>query len=697
MEDKKLTNQEPNPEQKIQAENPVSQETLKNAKSETNNESEMETKNPNELGTEIQNPVGETKTDAPEQEEVIVNEVKDAPEVATPVAEQEVHEKLGSEQELLTEDSDDQDDDEEETEEDIEGLIKEESIGALNRSELVDRLQELIDKEDLQKIKSKVALIKVAFIDKTKKERQEKYSLFLQEGGDKEAYKQEDDEQDERFKATFALYREKKVNYLAQQEQLKQDNLNKKNEILEKLRELINSDETLKATYDNFKELQEQWKDIGMVPKSEVSNLWANYHFLVEKFFDKVKISKELKDLDLKKNLENKIELCEKAEELLLENSINKSFKSLQQYHQEWKEIGPVPQDKKDEIWDRFKATTDQINQRRREHYEKLHEELTGNYEAKIALCEKVEQVLTENVDSIKQWQKATDQVNELLKIWKSVGPAPRKVNDEVWERFKSSLDAFFQNKKEYFSKIKDQQINNYNLKLDLVNQAEAMQENTDWKQTTSRLIKLQEEWKKIGPVPKKHSDKIWKRFRAACDAFFNSKEQHFKGIHGTEKENLEAKKALINKIETFEYSGDKSENLNTLKEFQREWMKLGHVPFSEKDKVIAEYRKAVNEQMAKLNISSIEMSSMDFKEKVDGFKNKPEASRLIHKEISFLNGKITKMQEDINLWENNIGFLANSKNANLLKVEFEKKIEAAKKELNLMIAKVKYMRQEQK
>ncbi len=665
MENKELTNQEPEEDMQNQAKNPVSEETQENVEAQADVTSEKESTEETET---IETPIEEPKG---------------------PVEESAKADSITGNQ--LVEDSDDEDSEEDDSSEEED----DEDFESKTREELVERLQELIEEGDILKIKTKVALIKVAFIGKTKKEHQEHYLKYLEEGGEKESYQKEDDPLEEKFRATFELYKEKKLSYQADQEKIKQDNLSKKKDILEKLRDLISSDETLKATYDNFKELQDQWKTIGMVPKAEVSDLWANYHFLVEKFFDKVKISKELKDLDLKKNLENKVELCEKAEELLLENSITKSFKALQQYHQEWKDIGPVPQDKKDEVWDRFKAATDKINQRRREHYEKLHNELQSNFEAKQALCEKAEEVVAQKLESIKQWQKATDEVNELLKIWKTIGPAPRKVNDEVWERFKTYLDTFFSGKKDFFGKIKEQQVDNYNLKLDLVNQAEALKDSIDWKATTSALIKLQEEWKKIGPVPRKHSDKIWKRFRAACDDFFSAKDQHFKSQRDNEKENLQAKKALIEEIKTFDYSDDKIANLKVLKDFQRKWMDIGYVPFNEKESVSTEYRKAIDEQMNKLNISSIEMNSMDFKEKIDKIKENPGAGRVLQKEITFLNNKISKMQEDINLWENNIGFLANSKNANILKAEFEKKINAAKKEMNLMVARLRYLRKE--
>ena len=390
-----------------------------------------------------------------------------------------------------------------------------------SREELVNALEELVNDTDIPKIKSRVGLIKVSFIKLQKAEDEKRLEKYIEDGGDKEEYEAAEDSLKDKFNATFQVYKNNRQNYLKDQEKAKVDNLTFKNEILEKLRDLINSEETLKKTYDEFKELQYKWKEIGMVPAGEVNNLWQNYHFLVEKFFDKVKINKELRDLDLKKNLELKIELCEKAEELLIESSIIKSFKQLQQYHDEWKEVGPVPADKREDVWNRFKAATEKINERRKEYYEQLHSEQENNFLAKQALCEKAEKLVVEEPDNMKDWQNLTDQVNELFKIWRTIGRAPKKNNDEVWNTFKSHLNTFFNNKKEYLRKIKDEQLNNYNLKIEICIEAEKIKDSTDWRSTTQVLIKMQKDWKDLGPVPKKHSDKIWKRFRVACDEFF--------------------------------------------------------------------------------------------------------------------------------------------------------------------------------
>ena len=592
----------------------------------------------------------------------------------------------------------DDEDSEEEGEEDSET-----DLGELTREELVAKLEELVNDEDVLKIKDDVARVKVAFLKLNKEFKHEAYQKMVAEADEaegedapaKEAVVVADDEVEEKFKAAFQIYKQNKARFNEQQEKLKTENLEAKNRILEELKALISSEETLKKTYDEFKVLQEQWKAIGMVPKAEVNNLWQNYHFLVEKFFDKVKINKELKDLDMRKNLEAKMELCGKAEELLLETSIIKSFKQLQQYHEEWKEIGPVPQDKKDELWDRFRSATEKINDRRREYYNEMQEAFEQNLAAKTILCETAEQVIGGEYNSIKTWQQGTSQITELLQIWKTLGPAPKKQNNEIWNRFKTSLDTFFNAKKEFYNKLKDQQMHNYNLKLDLCVQAEALRASTDWKNTTRELINMQKEWKDVGPVPRKQSDKVWKRFRSACDEFFQAKSAYFKNVSGHEEENMKLKLELIEKAKAFEVGENRNEAVETLKDFQQQWMGIGHVPIKEKDRLQTEFRALINKHFETLKMESISMGASNYRNRVDRMtKDSPDAGRIVSKERTFVQGKIQQLQDEIKTWENNIGFFAKSKTANLLKQEFEKKIDKAKEELQLMEEKLKMLRE---
>ncbi|MCO5261438.1 MAG: DUF349 domain-containing protein [Lentimicrobium sp.] len=700
-----ITNTE-TPDTVVLAEAEVKAEVVAETEAEVNTEAETEERLPapaeTETPAETEAPaVTETLAETEAPAEVLQETSMEAspapdPEVVPEVSEKEPVAVLPDE----SSDDDEQDDSEEGPEGEDAGQPGE--LEGMTREELVVRLEELVKQDDVNKIKGEVSQIKVAFLKLNKEFKHEAYQKLAAAAaeieGDNESEESPvipDDEIEERFKAAFQIYKQNKGKYNEQQEKIKIQNLEAKNHILEELKVLISSEETLKKTYDEFKVLQERWKAIGMVPKTEINTLWQNYHFLVEKFFDKVKINKELKDLDLKKNLEAKIHLCEKAEELLLESSIIKSFKQLQQYHEEWKEIGPVPQDKKDELWERFRSATDKINERRREYYNQMQEGLEQNFAAKNILCEKAEQVISTEPDSIKGWQDSTNQITELLQVWKTIGPAPKKQNNEIWARFKGSLDAFFNAKKEFYNKLKEQQMHNYNLKIDLCVQAEALRSNTDWRNTTRELINLQNEWKKIGPVPRKQSDRIWKRFRAACDEFFASKSEYFKNVSGHEEENLKLKLELIEKVKVFEIGDNRNEAVETLKDFQRQWMEIGHVPIKEKEKLQTEFRTLINKHFEKLKMESISMGALNYKSRIERMaKDAPDAGRVISKERNFVQGKIQQLQEDIKLWENNIGFFANSKTANLLKQEFEKKIEKAREELQMLETKLKMLRE---
>ncbi|TVQ14682.1 MAG: DUF349 domain-containing protein, partial [Bacteroidetes bacterium] len=566
---------------------------------------------------------------------------------------------------------------------------------SLTKAELVEAIEALVDSNNINYIRKHIGYIKVAFRNYIKEQSVSEYEKNLEKTDQQETEEAAEKPVDElvvRFDKAFGVYKQKKYIFDQAAEKQKQDNLKVKEEILEELRNLIESEEELKKTYDVFKELQDKWRELGPVPQGAKSTLWNNYHFLVEKFFDKVKINKELRDLDLKKNLEAKAELCEKAEELLLETSVNKSFQKLQKLHDAWKETGPVPKDKKDEIWERFKTASDTLNDRRQAYYDSLREEQTKNFAAKVLLCEQAEQLTDFTSDSPRKWQEATDKVNELFKLWKSIGFAPKKVNDEVWVRFRTALDTFFKNKKDFFFRYKEDQTENYNQKLNLCVQAEAAKDSEDWKQTTDELILLQQQWKKIGPVPKKFSDKVWKRFRAACDEFFNRKAEYFSNIGEKQEENLNKKKELIETVKTYEYSKDSTENLNTLKDFQRQWMEIGHVPIKEKDKIQNEFRAVVNEQFDKLNISRKAKSAIGFKNKIENLKNSPNAENIMYKERNFLVNKINGLQNDIKLWENNIGFFASSRKADVLKAEFEKKIADARADISILEEKLKIL-----
>ena len=572
----------------------------------------------------------------------------------------------------------------EDVEKQYEGLDFDQTVGELERvtSEL-----------EYDNMKMHVSVLKAKGLEMLKAARKALYDKFIADGGNKEDFVAEPTELEKKFNAALQLFKDKKAAYLEKIEKEKQKNLEDKKGIIEGLRELVESETNLKVLNDKFKELQDKWKEIGPVPQSESNNLWQNYHFYVEKFFDIRRINKELRSLDLKKNLEQKIKLCETAESLLLQDSVNQSFKALQQLHEEWKEIGPVPEDKKDEIWERFKNASDQINQARREYYDKLFEEQQNNYNAKVVLCEQAEELTAgKTVESVKENNEIADKLTELLKMWKTIGPAPVKLNDEVWERFKSTLDKFFTAKKEYFQQVKDEQMQNYNQKLNLAIQAEGIAERTDWKNATDEILNLQQEWKAIGTVPRKYSEQVWKRFRAACDKFFAAKAEYFSNIKEIEADNLKKKEELIEKIMNHEFGDDRAANLDVIKDYQRQWTEIGFVPKKDKDRIYTAYREALDKRFAELKMNSEDVRRSSFRNKIDNILSNPNADRLLDKEKKFLTTKLQQLKDDINLWENNLGFFANSKNADLLKQEFTKKVENAKKEVKELEYKIKMM-----
>ncbi|MBR5911509.1 MAG: DUF349 domain-containing protein [Bacteroidales bacterium] len=572
-----------------------------------------------------------------------------------------------------------------------EELIEESiELASLNKLQLVEMLEETVKDTDIQAVKDKVAAIRLHFNKLNKTDIDNELEQFLQNGGEASSFQHTEDALENRFNEAMNVFKANRAKQNEDLENQKQENLAKKQALLEELKQIIASDESLKKTYDDFHALQDRWKEIGPVPAAENANLWNNYHFLVEQFFDKVRIGRELRDLDMKKNLDAKIELCEKAEELLNEKSLTKAFKALQQLHEEWKEIGPVPQDKKEDIWNRFKAASTKINQIRREHYSKIQEEQTANLEAKKGLCEKAEEIVGETYSSVNAWQKKTTELTDIFKAWKEVGAAAKKENEDIWSRFKSSMDTFYANKKEFFSTLKDKQVENFERKVQLCIEAEGLMESSEWKKTTDEMKRLQEEWKTIGPVPKRHTDKIWKRFRAACDTFFNRKNEHFKGIKGEEDANLAAKKALIEEIKAFQLSDNRNENMDAIKAFQKRWIEIGYVPFRHKEAINKEYRSLIDGLFDTMRKNQNEASTNEFREMMESWKDDPNAGDRVRKEGNKLQTRIQKLRDEIAVLENNIGFFSNSKNSELMRAEYEKKINKAKEDLKVLEDKLK-------
>jgi hypothetical protein len=578
--------------------------------------------------------------------------------------------------------------DEEETEE---TEISDDFFDHLSREEIVTTLEETVGEIDVAKIKKQVSLLKIRFLQLNKEYKEQQLQSFLANGGNKEDFDYSPDEWEERFNQSFNRYRANKARYAEELEQTKVANLEKKQALLEELKTIIDSStDSLKQIYDRFKDIQVAWKEIGPVPQANVGELWQNYHFYVERFFDKIKINRELRDLDFKKNLEKKLEICEKTEALLLEPSIVKSFKLLQQYHKEWKESGPVDEDKKEELWNRFKTASDKINQHRRDYYEQLDQQQEENYKAKLALREKMDEISATELTSIKQANTLSEQAAELFKTWRTIGPAPKAVHDEIWERFRQSLDLFYSNRKQYLSKVKEEQVDNYNLKLNLCIEAESIALRRDWKKATTDLLALQQEWKNIGHVSRKQSEALWTRFRKACDDFFAAKTEYFGDVQKHEAENLQKKEDLIKKVNEYVFVDSREENFEALKGFQREWTLIGYTAISEKERLWEAFRTAIDKRFDELKATSEKMDAQRYAERISNMREQDgKSNNSIHKEQRFLQNKIKQLTDDINLWENNLGFFAHSKNSEELNAQFGKKIEQAKQEIETLKAKL--------
>jgi len=563
-----------------------------------------------------------------------------------------------------------------------------------SKHELVETMVLLIENRPPAEIRDDVDRIKILFYKKLKFESDERKNKFLSTGGKIEEYRAWVDPDDARVKHLLEKYREKRTDYNKVQEAEKYDNLKKKYDIIDKIKDLVNREESINKTFHEFRALQNDWHSAGVVPQTSLKDLWENYHHYVEIFYDYIKINKELRDLDLKKNLESKVLLCERAEELLLEPNPVNAFRSLQDFHNQWREIGPVPVESKNDIWERFKEATAQINKRHHEYFEKQKDDQRSNLDAKVALCEEVEAINKLEMKNFRDFDERADKVVELQKIWRTIGFAPKKQNNKVYQRFREACDAFFEKKRGFYADNKGIQLNNLQRKTELCIQAEALQESTDWKATSDALIKLQKEWKDVGPVPRKQSERIWKRFRKACDHFFNRKAEFFATLDNSYEDNLKAKTAIINELESFDPGADVQAAFERLKEIQRTWTDIGFVPFNVKEDITNRYRNALNKQFDRLKIGEDDKNILKYKTKLDNLKANPKASRKVRNEREKFFTKIKQLEGDIVLWENNIGFFAKSSKADNMIKEVEEKIENAKKMIKILEEKVKMIDQ---
>ena len=556
-------------------------------------------------------------------------------------------------------------------------------ISGLSEAELVALFAAKIESEPVQTLRPIVEAIKIALYKQHRAKVDAEKRAFVEAGGDEAAFVPSVDEDEVRFKELFAVYRNERDKHIAMLEANKEENLKIKLAIIDELKELINSEENINTTFARFRELQQRWKEAGLVPQQNVKDVWETYNLYVENFYNYIKINRELRDLDLKKNYEAKLSLCEQAEELALESQIVEAFRKLQKLHDEWRETGPVAIEFKESLWERFKEASSRINKRHQEHFETLKSEQMKNLALKQELCEKTEALLTREILTRKDWNKASEELLEIQKVWKTIGFAPKKDNNRIYERFRNACDKFFELKRNFYAGVKNEMEHNLALKQELCAEAEALAVSEDWKHATDELIALQARWKQVGPVARRHSDAVWKRFRAACDKFFERKSAHFSSVDSEHEQNLKLKLALIEEMKSADV---KAGGFEMVKEFQRRWSQIGFVPIKQKDALQKEYKAIVDGMFATLRSSERDRSMNRFKERVSNMKG----GNQLRSERERLYNKIKQMEQDIALLENNIGFFSKSKNAEALIADVREKIARSKRDMAELIEKVR-------
>ena len=575
--------------------------------------------------------------------------------------------------------------DEEMAEEEAAADVDKGDLSARSKQELIDLFASLLESEPVQTLRKSVEAIKIAFYKQHRAEVETARKAFEAEHGEEATFTPVVDGLEVHLKELFKEYRRRRDEYIANLDSVKEENLKTKLAIIEELKELVNSDETLNNTFSKFRDLQQRWKDTGVVPQSKVKDLWETYNLHVENFYNFIKINKELRDLDLKKNYEQKVQLCEAAESLLMEPSVVEAFHKLQKLHDEWRETGPVANEYKETLWDRFKAASSRINKQHQEYFDALKQEQMKNLALKSELCAKTEALAEQPYTSRKEWNKASERLIELQKMWRTIGFAPKKDNTRIYERFRTACDRFFEAKREFYAGVKSEMEHNLALKQELCEAAEALQSSEDWKHATEELLALQTKWKHVGAVSRRHSDVVWKRFRAACDTFFERKSQHFAGIEGEHEANLQKKLALIEEMQAADV---KEGGYDLIKEFQRRWSEIGYVPIKQKDAIQKKYKAAVDQLFGTLRGSERDRSMNRFKERLQGMKG--AGDKRLRNERERLYNKVRQMEQDIALLENNIGFFSKSKNAEAMIADIREKIAKSKQELQDTIEKVR-------
>ena len=562
-----------------------------------------------------------------------------------------------------------------------------------SKEEILRRATEIVaenetpDKEEIDNLKTTFYKLHIA-------ERDAEQKAYLENGGDPEAYQVSPDPVEDAFKAQMGVIKERRAKLFLEQEQEKQENLQKKTEIIEKIKAMATSPDEANKSYQAFKDLQQQWKEIKAVPADKANELWRNYQLYVEQFYDLLKLNNEAREYDFKKNLELKEKLCENAERLADEKDIISAFHQLQELHQEYREIGPVSKELREQIWARFKAASTVINKRHQQHFEEMRANEEENLAKKTALCEKVETIVAAENKGAADWEKRTKEIIDIQAEWKTIGFAPQKMNVKIFERFRTACDVFFSRKADFFKAMKEKYAQNAEKKKELVEKARQLSESTDWKSTADKLIALQKEWKTIGMVPRKLGDKLWNDFITACNHFFEARNAAHAGTRGEERENLSKKKAVIAKLK--EMMGTTPDNAaEAIKQLIEEYNAIGHVPFNEKDKVYAHFHDTVDKLYKELNISVASQKLDDFKSNLKNLAKK--GSDVVDNERGKLMRRYEALKSEIQTYENNLGFLtAKSKKGNSLVDEMNRKVTRLKDDLELVRQKIKAIDQQE-
>ena len=555
------------------------------------------------------------------------------------------------------------------------------------KKEVLERARQIAQEVD-NPDKDEVDHLKTMFYKLHIAEREKQQKEYLDNGGDPDKYQVLPDEDEEAFKAEMTIIKEKRAKIFQQQEAEKQENLQKKLDIIEKIKAMATSPEQANKSYNDFKALQQEWKEIKAVPAEKANELWRNYQLYVEQFYDLLNLNREAREYDFKKNLEKKTRLCEEAEKLAGEEDVISAFHQLQELHQQFRETGPVAKDKREEIWNRFKAASTVINKRHQQHFDELRAKEEDNLVRKTALCEKVEAIAKEENKGSADWDRHTKEIIEVQKEWKTIGFAPQKMNVKIFERFRAACDDFFGRKAEYFKERKALLYENVGKKKALVEKALSLTDSTDWKSTSDKLIALQKEWKTIGPVPKKIGDKLWSEFLTACNHFFEARNTATNGVHNEERTNLEKKRGIIAQLKEI---ADKTEAdaQDKVMELIDEYNAVGHVPFKEKDKVYKEFHDILDRLNTELNISVARRKLDNFKSNLKNMAKQGEDA--IDNERARLFRRYEQLKAEINTYENNLGFLnASSKKGNSLIDEMNRKVQKLKDDAKLLYDKIK-------